>query len=216
MRITINLATRPYVELGLVFKQLRIVIGVLAVTAMGLIFWLHGLSAKAKEQQQKLDAIHARTAELVQERQQNEARMKQPLNAAVLDRAQFLNALFARKSFSWTAVLMDLEQVLPPGVQVSSIEPQIAPSGEVQIRLRVIGDRDRAVDLVRNLEKGKRFLAPRLVGEAALQQKENAQQQQFNGGAPVLPNGVEFEIVSGYNPLQPRVRAVRAEKMVQP
>ena len=48
-----------------------------------------------------------------------------------------MNALFLRKSFSWTAVMMDLETVLPSGVQVTSIEPQIASSGDVVIRLRV-------------------------------------------------------------------------------
>ena len=80
---------------------------------------------------------------------------------------QFLNALFARKSFSWTAVMMDLESVLPTGVQVTSIEPAITKEGEVNIRLRVSGDRDRAVQLVRNLETSQRFVAPRLAGAGA-------------------------------------------------
>lgn len=223
MRITLNLATRPYVELGPIFRRLRVAMGALAVVAIALMVWLHTLTAKAREQQKKLDAIHAQTARLVDERHRNEARMKQPQNATVLDRAQFLNLLFAHKSFSWTSVLMDLEQVLPAGVQVLSIEPQISVKGDVLIRMRVAGDRDRAVDLVRNLEKGKRFASPRLVGESAQQQKENGQQQgpQFNIGPPVLPGGVEFEIVSGYNPLQPHLRAheVKAaanEKQVQP
>ena len=35
------------------------------------------------------------------------------------------------------------------------------------IRLRVSGDRERAVQLVRNLETSQRFVAPRLAGEAA-------------------------------------------------
>jgi len=35
------------------------------------------------------------------------------------------------------------------------------------LHLHVIGPRDRAVELVRNLEHSKRFLLPRIVGENA-------------------------------------------------
>ena len=41
--------------------------------------------------------------------------MRQPQNAAILTQAVFLNQLFAQKAFSWTAVMMDLEnRVCPP------------------------------------------------------------------------------------------------------
>ena len=97
----------------------------------------------------------------------------------MLDRSQFLNDLFARKSFSWTAVMMDLERVLPAGVQVTSIEPAITAEGDVNIRLRVSGQRDLAVDLVRNLEHSQRFLAPHL-------NNETSQTKEPNGLTPVV------------------------------
>jgi len=93
--------------------------------------------------------------------------------------------------------MMDLEKVLPVGVQVTSIEPVITKNGDVNIRLRVSGDRDRAVQLVRNLETSQRFVSPRLANEAA--QKQGSQ-----GGNVVqaaMPGAVEFDILSGYNPL---------------
>jgi type IV pilus assembly protein PilN len=124
--------------------------------------------------------------------------MRQPQNMAVLERSQFLNALFAQKSFSWTAVMMDLERVLPAGVQVTSIEPATTKSGDVNIRLRVSGDRDRAVELVRNLERSQRFVGPRLAGEAA-----QAQETGRASASPLAPGSVEFDILSGYNPLPP-------------
>ena len=122
--------------------------------------------------------------------------MRQPQNMAVLERSQFLNALFAKKSFSWTAVMMDLERVLPAGVQVTSIEPATSKSGEVNIRLRVSGERDRAVELVRNLEKSQRFVAPRLAVESA-----QAQEGRGSGSPTLTPGAVQFDIYSGYNPL---------------
>jgi type IV pilus assembly protein PilN len=81
---------------------------------------------------------------------------------------------------------------------VTSIDPAISAEHTVTIRLRVSGDRDKVVDLVRNLERSQRFLAPRPANETA-QTKEPGQVirvEQVGG-----PEGVEFEIVSGYNPL---------------
>ena len=197
MRISINLATRPFVELRPFFLRLRLIMGVLAVVGIAAIIAAHILQKKLDVAQAQIDRIHSQTVAAQNEKSGNERRMRQPANAAVLDRAHFLNALFLRKSFSWTAVMMDLETVLPSGVQITSIEPQIAASGDVIIRLRVSGDRDRAVQLVRNLERSKRFLTPRLTGES-VQSKENSAQAAANPGAPA---GVEFEILANYNPL---------------
>jgi type IV pilus assembly protein PilN len=202
MRISINLATHPFVELRPLFARLRIAMAALAVLAIGLAVGLHLLSIRAKSAEQSMDALKAQTLAVQTERQTNERRMSQPQNRAVLDRSRFLNALFARKSFSWTSVMMDLEGVLPSGVAVTSIEPAVTAEGGVNIRLRVSGDRDRAVDLVRNLEQSRRFLQPRLANETA--QTEEGNQQ----GRPVAvsstanpPGGVEFDILSSYNPL---------------
>jgi type IV pilus assembly protein PilN len=197
MRISVNLATKPFVELRPLFARLRLAMIALVVLAVGLGFWLHALNGQGKVAQAQMDVLKTKTRHFQQERQMNEARMRQPQNMAVLERSQFLNALFARKSFSWTAVMMDLEKVLPVGVQVTSIEPVITKDGDVNIRLRVSGDRDRAVQLVRNLETSQRFVSPRLANEAA--QKQGSQ-----GGGVVqaaMPGAVEFDILSGYNPL---------------
>ena len=132
------------------------------------------------------------------ERQTNETRMHEPQNQAVLERSTFLNELFARKSFSWTAVMMDLERVLPAGIQVTSIDPAITAEGGVNIRMRVSGQRDPAVDLVRNLERSQRFLTPRLVNETSQTKEPNGQTPVVQTG---VPGGVEFDILSGYNPL---------------
>jgi type IV pilus assembly protein PilN len=197
MRISVNLASRPFVELRPLFARLRLAMGVLVLLAIGLWFALHSLNSKASAAQAQMNALKAKTQQYLHERQVNEARMHQPQNMAVLERSQFLNAVFAKKSFSWTAVMMDLEKVLPIGVQVTSIEPQITKEGDVNIRLRVSGDRERAVMLVRNLETSQRFLLPRLSSEQAQTQEGN-----HGTNATVLaPGAVQFEILSGYNPL---------------
>ncbi len=200
MKITVNLATRPFIELRSIFLRLRIFMAVLAVVAVGALVATHVLQQKLDIAQGQIDAVHAKVVAAQDEKRQNERRMREPGNSAVLTRAHFLNALFLRKSFSWTAIMMDLETVLPAGVQVTSIEPAPTSDGAVMIRLRVSGDRDRAVQLVRNLERSKRFLAPRLTGEAT-QAKEAGSQGNNPGGNSLAPAGVEFEILANYNPL---------------
>jgi len=196
MRIAVNLATRPFVELRPFFARLRIFMGVLGVAAIVLLIVTHTLQKKLNKVQAQMDALHAKTVAAQQEKTNNERRMRQPANAAVLERSHFLNALFLRKSFSWTAVMMDLETVLPVGVQVTSIEPQISASGDVVIHLRVSGDRDRSVQLVRNLERSKRFLSPHINSESSQAKEANGAQPQ-----PGVTPGVEFEILANYNPL---------------
>ncbi len=200
MRVTLNLASHPYVELRPLYQRLRVVALLLLVTAA--VFWwvLRSEQQKAAAAQARAGSIDSAITQTHNERQQAEASMRQPQNAAVLAQAQFLNNLFLHKSFSWTAVMMDLEQVLPPGVQVLNIDPVPAKDGSVTIHMRVAGPRDKAVALVRNLEHSRRFLTPRIVGETA--------QQNQNGRPNLEPvndtNAVNFDVLAEYNPLQPR------------
>ncbi len=82
---------------------------------------------------------------------------------------------------------------------MTSIDPSITKEGDVNIRLRVSGQRDRAVQLVRNLEKSKRFVGPRLSNESL--QTTQATTGPFGQRIPEEAAGVQFDILSGYNPL---------------
>jgi type IV pilus assembly protein PilN len=198
MRISINLATRPFVELRPLFARLRLAMAGLALLAVCLGIGLHMMSVRARAEKAQMDSLKAQTAALENERLANEARMREPQNRAVLERSKFLNDQFALKSFSWTAVMMDLERVLPAGVQVTSIEPVMTADGGVNIRLRVSGERELAVNLVRNLERSQRFLSPRLANETAQTQEQG---RLVPTAQATTPGGVEFDILSGYNPL---------------
>jgi type IV pilus assembly protein PilN len=196
MRIQLNLASRKFVELGPLYFRLRILFVLLAVTAVPLWLLLATEKRKAAEAQARLDAVNHQIHALEQQRQVFQADMRQPQNALVLNQSQFLNQIFAEKAFSWTAVMMDLENVLPSGVQVMAIDPVPAKDGKVTIRLRVSGAHDRGVELVRNLEHSHRFLSPRLARETA----EN--NQNGRGAEPVsTAANVNFDLLAEYNPL---------------
>jgi type IV pilus assembly protein PilN len=209
MRIQLNLASRPFVELGPLYFRLRILVVLLAVTAVPLWLLLATEKRKAAEAQARLDAVNHQIHALEQQRQVFQADMRQPQNALVLNQSQFLNQIFAEKAFSWTAVMMDLENVLPTGVQVLAIDPVPTKDGKVTIRLRVSGAHDRGVELVRNLEHSHRFLAPRLARETA----EN--NQNGRGPEPVsnTPAPVNFDLLAEYNPLpETEEKAVKQTK----
>jgi type IV pilus assembly protein PilN len=196
MRVTLNLASRPYVELRAVFAFMRIVAGVLVLLALLQWLALRGLERKATLADANVRHWTHLTHALEREWEQDQAMMREPQNAVTLDKSDFLNGLFARKAFSWTAALMDLENVLPAGVQVVSMEPQMTKDSHVQLRLRVSGDRNKEVDLVKNLEGSKHFLFPRIIGESA--------QQAPTGKAGFVPpsatTDVNFDILAEYNP----------------
>ncbi len=197
MRITLNLASRPFVEIRPLLARLRMVAGVLALLAIveGLV--LHHLGARAAAADASVAHWTRQTQSLEQEWQQDQAMMREPVNAATLERSEYLNHLFAEKAFSWTAALMDLETVLPGGVQVVSMQPRMTKDGHVQLRLQVTGARDKAVELVRNLEMSKHFLHPRIAGESATQVGNGRQ-----GYAPPVSasSDVNFDILAEYNP----------------
>lgn len=200
MRITLNLATKPYVELKPLYLRLRWAMGLLLLMAVGLGLILRVEARKAAEAHARVTALNQQIAALKQEQQSFQSQMRQPQNASVLGESEFLNELFKRKSFSWTAVMMDLETVLPGGVQVTSLEPSILPGGGVTIRMRVSGQRDMAVELIKNLEHSKRFLLPRLANETADTAATGPGSQ-----AALRPvsasSSVNFDILADYNPL---------------
>ena len=203
MRITLNLATRPFTDLGPTLKRLRIAMAVLAV-ALHPFFASACISSTGKPQAARAreHSLDGQIARIQAERQHAEALMSQPDNAQLLKQAQALNQLFDEKAFSWTLAMEALETVLPAGVQVTSIEPIRDKEGHITVHLRVVGPRDRAVDLVRNLERSRRFLQPRIVGENA--ESNNSPGQRLE---PVSPsNRFDFDLLADYNPPTPEER----------
>jgi type IV pilus assembly protein PilN len=195
MRITLNLATRPYADLGPALQRLRIAMGVLVVIAIGLLLGLRAFHQKAEEVRATEQSVQRKIDSINQERQGYQELMREPANAKLLVQAAALNQLFDEKTFSWTLAMEDLETVLPGGVQVTTLEPVRDKEGHITLHLRVVGPRDRAVDLVKNLEHSKYFLQSRIVGESS----------ESTGGPgerlePVsASNRVNFDLLADYN-----------------
>lgn len=209
MRISVNLASRPFADLGPALKRLRIAMGVMAAVAIALGFGLHALHSKAEAARAREHSLDGAIGRVNQERQGYQNMMRQPDNAQVLAQSEALNKLLDEKSFSWTLAMEDLETVLPGGVMATTLEPiRDSKTGDITLHLRVIGPRDLAIKLVANLEHSRRFRQPRIVGESA----------EVTGGpgerlAPVsLSNRVNFDVLADYIPATPEERKAGHQK----
>jgi type IV pilus assembly protein PilN len=208
MRITINLATRPFADLGPTIKRLRIAMAVFAVVSIGLGIGLHLLHSKAEAVRARNHSLDGQIAGINTERHGYEAMMRQPDNAQVLDQAGNLNRVFDQKAFSWTLAMEDLETVLPGGVQVTTLEPIRDKEGDISLRLRVVGPRDKDLQLVQNLEHSRHFMKPRIAGESS----------ESTGGPgerlePVsASNKVNFDLLADYNPATLEEQATAPKK----
>jgi type IV pilus assembly protein PilN len=213
MKITLNLATRPYADQGPAIRQLRIGMAVLAVLLLLLGWGLLHFHQSALRTQAQEDAVDRAIAKIQHEQQGYQAQMQQPANAKVLTQAQFLNQLFEEKSFSWTACMEDLEPVLPAGVQVTAIEPVRDKNGDLTLRLRIAGPRERSVEMLRNMEGSRRFVSPRIVGENAENSSAQGDLQPVSAASRVT-----FEVLAEYSQasLDERKAAIAAQKRQHP
>jgi type IV pilus assembly protein PilN len=211
MKISLNFATRPYVDIRVALKRQRITMAVLAVIAICLALGLRTLHQQAEEARERNHSLDGQIAHVTEERQGYQQTMHRPENAQLIQRIVEINRLFDEKAFSWTLAMEDLETVLPAGVHASALEPVRAKDGSITLHLRVIGPRDRAVDLVRNLESSRRFLLPRIVGENA--ESSGAAGEKLE---PVsASNHVNFDLLADYNPAPPAA-SVNSEEKPEP
>jgi type IV pilus assembly protein PilN len=199
MRITLNLASRPYIELRPLYNRLRLWMLILALVGAFLGYQLHMEQSSADAATAHVQSLHQQVRTLENQQQNYRALMAEPQNAATLKESDYLNTLFREKSFSWTATMEDLETVLPSGVQVVSLQPLIRPNGSVILRLRVLGPRDRGIDLIRNLEKSRYFASPRLASESLASQ--SGSDSNSNAVNAAMPSYVNFDILANYRPL---------------
>jgi len=213
MRITLNLATRPFADQGPAMKRLRVAMAALAVVSLALLLGLHALHRKAEAARAREHSLDGAIARISNEREGYEAMMHRPENVRFMSQVATLNQLFGEKAFSWTLAMENLETVLPAGVQVTQIEPVRAKDGQTTLHLRVMGPHDLSIDLVRNLEHSKRFMAPRIIGENA-ESSNNGPNQHLE---PVsASNRFEFDLLADYIPPTPEERAAAGHAEKEP
>jgi type IV pilus assembly protein PilN len=166
MRLYINLATQPYQDSRRFYSSWIPLLIVLLAAAIASSSYAYKHFVDARSTQHRLDEKQQQMAQLDKELADAKVTLALPQNSGTRDQSEFLNELFARKAFSWTRVLADLETVMPNGVQVVSIKPDVSPDHQLRFTLTVAADRrEDAIELVRHMEGSPRFVDPRITTE---------------------------------------------------
>lgn len=195
MDITINLANEPFIDLRPVLKLLRKTTVVLASVLLLLLLLLYFVHRKTNDAILNAQSVESRRAAQLRERQGYETQLHSPQSVDILARTRDLNQIVDSKVLSWTLVMEELESVLPGGVQVNAIQPIRARDGNVTLRIRVTGQREKSIDLVRHLELSQCFIAPRIVDESA----GTSGKASLPASIGSAPSTTQFDLLVGYS-----------------
>ena len=166
MRLDINLATQPYEDARQFWMRWGTAVGALGLVTLVLLTldvtgWVNARRDRGSIAEKRAliaDRDHIRTSA--------EEFLNRAENRTTRDESQVLNELIERKAFSWTRVLENLEKVMPPGVHVVSINPQLDDENQLALKMTVAGNsRERALELARRMEESRRFAQTNVLRE---------------------------------------------------
>jgi len=192
MRININLASNPYEAAREYTRRLGLLVVALAVLTSGLLGYILYQRSHTRDIDQKIAAAKQEIASLDAEKVQALSILNQPQNRDIADQSQFLNELFVRKGLSWTRVFTEMEKLMPANIHVVSMKPEFDRQNQLVLHVVVATPaRDKAVELVRQMEKSPHFRTPQV-------EAENTTGNEGNVGA--AGGNIQFEIAAVYVP----------------
>lgn len=119
MRLTINLATRTYINDRLVNLVLAVVGAVLTLAVVGTVWGIVGDTGTLRRLRGEIASLEGR-----------EHAGAKPVGRkeldAVLEQIRFANGLIERKSADWLQLLDRIETVVPDGISLTSVQPERA------------------------------------------------------------------------------------------
>lgn len=187
MRFNINLASRRYEDAGSFYRKWIPLLLVGALLTVALSAKAISVYRETRVADREISKIDNRLADLDKQRKDAEQVLAEPQNSGTRDTNDYLNEQFKLKIFSYTQVLSDLEQLVPPGVQVVSIKPVVV-GDHVECTLEVgTANRARVLELVRRMEASPRFPDVQIVTEHSREESKIVIEIQASY-APVRPS----------------------------
>ena len=192
MRFNINLASQPYEAARFYRRRVGVLVLALAVLTALLAGYIVYQRAQSRDINKQLAQVRWEIKGLDFEDGQARALLNKPANRDIADQSEFLNQLFARKALSWTRVFTEMEKIVPPNLHVVSMKPEYTKTNDLMLRVVVATDsRDRAVELVRRMEKSNHFRQAQVMAEAV-----TANTSDQSAG----PGNIQFDIAAIYVP----------------
>ena len=158
MKTHFNLASSP-LENNRRFIAGAAALGIIAVAAL-VFLSVHAMRARRTNGAIRADISRLEDQIQASQREQERLRveLKDPKTVEVMNRAKFLNNLIEQRTLPWTKMFADLEQILPPGVRVVSISPQMDKEGHVNVVLVISAVNDeQKMKFVRSIVSSPAF-----------------------------------------------------------
>jgi type IV pilus assembly protein PilN len=191
MRININLASNPYEAAREYARRMSMLLAALVLITAVLLGYILHQRGETRDVDRQIAQAKQEIAALDREKAQAQAILNQPQNRDVADQSAFLNSLFARKALSWTRVFTEMEKIMPPAIHVVSMKPEFNRDNQLVLHVVVAtSSRDKAVELVKRMEKSPHFHAPQVEAENALGE----------GAAGATGGNIQFDIAAAYIP----------------
>jgi len=142
-RYRLNLAERPFGR----YRATNLVLAGLFVATVAFgtwqVFAYQASSAELSSLRSDQQSVLAEWNALGERIGEFELDLARPDSAAAAEEVRFLNQILARKQFSWTTLLLDMEAAMPRWVYLFSLAPGINGVGDVRLRMEARG---RSVD----------------------------------------------------------------------
>jgi type IV pilus assembly protein PilN len=175
MRVTINLATQAYQDVGAFARRWGIGLALLAILAAGLTYKAVQGWRSTRETSAIISNDESQIHRMNGEISSAKTELDRPANREIRMESAFLNTLIARKAFSWTEAFSTLEKIMPPRIHVVSMQPELDSQNRLTLKMRVAGDsRESFLTLLRRMENTPEFLYPQAEAES---QGKNGQEE---------------------------------------
>ncbi len=192
MRFNINLASQPYEVARQFRRRMQTVVAALGLIAVILVSYIVHQRVHSRDVNRQLSEVRQEINSLNQEEAQARTILNRPENRDVAEQSDFLNQLFARKALSRTRVFTEMERIVPYDLHVVSMKPEYTKTNDLMLRIVVAtGSRDRAVELVRRMEKSNHFRQSEIVAENVTANV---------GDQSAGPGNIQFDIAAVYIP----------------
>jgi hypothetical protein len=152
MRIPINLASQPF-RRDRAMLAASIAVTVLLCGTLGILISLAiADSSQLADVRGEVDRLNRQIRRVSSEQGQQDAVLRRPENAEVLEHSVFFNDLLRRKGISWTRIFADLEKAVPYNVRVVQIHPTVDSENRIVLDMQVASESpDPVVELIKTM-----------------------------------------------------------------
>jgi type IV pilus assembly protein PilN len=167
MKVSLNLASRPFGRNRMFYAAAALLGAALAIAAVVMVTAFVRTYRRSPELARQETEYRRQLSDLARKQAELEGVLRRPENSAVLERSIFLNELLYRKGISWTRTFADLEKLMPPRVRLISIRPQVTPDNEVSLDMQVGTEtREAFVEFLIGIESSELFRSAVLHGDS--------------------------------------------------